>query len=153
QAIERLNKVKPMFSKNFSSIDEIEQQIYELLLERKLAQLKDTPEDKPIKEFIENNKTALSQRQPAILAESRKFFTSHTDTVDIALRALDAGAPSHGWEKLLVAPAQDKQKQAVFSTRAAYEGSLNLLETTQITREMLCYAYLVAKDAALTSEQ
>src|SRR5204862_7456388 len=67
--------------------------------------------------------------------------------------ALDAGAHTHGWEKLLVAPSQDKQAQTVFSTRAAHEGSLSLLDTTNFTREMLCYAYLVATDAELLPSQ
>lgn len=158
-AIKRFqDKIEPVFEKRFiemGDIDGIEPKIIGLLLECKLAQLKQHPttNSQATIDFIEHNKAALMLRQEDVLAKSRNYFTSPTDTVDIALRAFDRDAPTHGWEKLFVAPTKEKEASSVFSTRAASITALTLKQTTDITRKVLCYTYVVSQDESLSAEQ
>lgn len=155
----RFNEIiKPDFAEKFKDmggVEAIEKKLYELLLEQKTLQLEKNPTEnaQEIIDFIKENKAALIVRDEATLAESRKFFNQTTSIHDIALRALDPNAPVKNWEKLFVAPRLDKEKNSVFSTQVASEASLNLKKATDITREILSYAYLVANDEKLSDPE
>ncbi|MFI4937948.1 MAG: ankyrin repeat domain-containing protein [Candidatus Berkiellales bacterium] len=156
QANERFDeKIKPLFKARFTSIEEIETKLHAVLIERKLSELKaeDPRRNREAITFIEQNKEKLIARNSEVMEQSLRYFNSNSDTLDMCLRTLNAGAPSQEWDKLFVAPKKEQEQKEVFSTRAAYVGSINLLQTTQITRERLCYAYLVATDPALLPKQ
>jgi len=161
EAVTRFKTIEPAFQKQFeameNNVEEIEKKIYGFLLDRKIAQLEkeksNIPNAQEVIDFIHKHKEALIQREEKALAVSRKYFVSNTDTLDIALRALDPGALSHDWPKLFVAPDANKENTQVFSTRAASEVALSLKQTTDITRKILCYTYVVAQDPSLKENE
>lgn len=147
--------IRSRFSARFTSIADIEKQIYSMLLDEKMKQLSTSAHElfaQKIFDFINENKQALIQREPGVLIESRSHFTSLDDIYDIALRALDSGAPCRleGWPKLFVASPAEEEATIVFSMVEAHATELNRKTASDIARERLCYAYLVATDPELS---
>lgn len=157
QAKRQFKKVKEQFQEQFEELDleSIEKSLFTFLLERKLAQLKQNPtENAKAISCFERNWSALTSRESKALEEARNFYNANDNTLDMALRSMDYEAPMDPkWEKLFVSPKEEAQSEIVFSTNAATKGSLTLQTATQIAREWLCYAYLVAFDKKLTKEQ
>ncbi|MFI4938186.1 MAG: hypothetical protein ACHQJ6_06735 [Candidatus Berkiellales bacterium] len=148
-------KIKPFLTERFTSLEKIEPKIVAILINRKLAQLKaeGVERHREAIDFIEQNKDRLIARELEVMIQALPYFKATDDILEISFRALCAAAPSHNWQKLFVAPKKEQEKDTVFSTRAASVEALNLLQTTQIIRERLCYAYLAATDPALSPEQ
>ena len=94
-------------------------------------------------EFINKNLAALCKAEPKAMTQARKYFTSNSNTTEIAWRCYDSGAENAQWDNLFVTHKNDNGAP-IFSTAASHTGTgnLSLTEGTNLIREMAAQYFL-----------
>ena len=155
RALTTLNEVvKPVVREKFQKSGEnlegrlinTEAAIRKMLLERMIASFEKNiqntgaTKDEKIK-FIQDNLDALCNAEPAAMTQAREYFTSNSNTDEIAWRCYDSGSKSVEWSNLFVTPENDNGIP-IFTTAESHTGNLSWTQGTNLIREMAAQYFL-----------
>lgn len=98
----------PEVAKEHYAIEQVEQQIRGMLLDKILAE---NPAAN-VQDFIQHNRKALLQGQdPQVMSQAQAYFQSNTNPLHIAWRAYDASAPTVSWINLFTTPVDNSRHE------------------------------------------
>ncbi|MGE3317802.1 MAG: hypothetical protein AB7I18_00790 [Candidatus Berkiella sp.] len=128
----------PLIVKERYAIEQVEQQIRGMLLDKMLA---DNPSEQ-ITDFIQHNREALVQGQDQrVMTQAQSHFQSNTNPLHIAWRAYDAFAPTVSWINLFTPPVDNSRHE--FGA-----GDKSTEEVTWDVRRRAAIYYLALQDKA-----